>query len=382
MSTDLHPQGNGDRLVALRELFGLRLLDLSEALDVGTSFLSKVERGDKPFPEAVMLRAAAKYDLPTTFFSVLPPPMDEAIQTFKKNAKATVRDEKRISRLHKEASRVFRSVSEATSYRVAQLPSEDDFDPQDIEQIATIMRDAMGLGRTGPVLNSVRSLERYGVGVIDALDEVVVERARQDHVGISMPHVSLSRPLIAVVTALEGAEKRFTVMHELGHLILDRGISSPVIRRRDVVEKRADRFARAMLLPAEDMTVRISPTLNLHGYLRIKSDFGVRVDMIVKRGEELGLLDAHRAKSLYIQRSSSGWSLNEAVEVANETPIVLQQGLIKHYGPDPAPPAAVDFGTGVDWIRRWATLDKSPTRAAPVIDLAARRLQRNNGDER
>ena len=197
-----------------------------------------------------------------------------------------------------------------------------------------------------------------------------------------MPHVSLSRPLIAVVTALEGAEKRFTVMNELGHLILDRGISSPVIRRRDVVEKRADRFARAMLLPAEDMTVRISPTLNLHGYLRIKSDFGVRVDMIVKRGEELGLLDAHRAKSLYIQRSSSGWSLNEPVEVANETPILLQQGLIKHYGPDPAPPAAVDFGTGVDWIRRWATLDKSPTRAAPVIDLAARRLQRNNGDER
>lgn len=378
MPTDLHAPGNGERLVALRELFGLRLLDLSEILEVGTSFLSKVERGYKPLPEDLMLRAASHFDLPRTFFSVVPTHMDEAVQTFKKNANATVADEKRISRFHKEASRVFRTVSERTAYRTAEFPDENDFDPDDIDGLAAIMRACMGLGSSGPVLNSIRCLERYGIGIVDALDEIVMERARQDHVGISMPHASASRPLVAVVTALEGAEKRFTVMHELGHIIMDRGITAPVMRRRDVVEKRADRFARAMLLPASDMKEQISPTLNLHGYLRIKSEFGVRVDMIVKRGEELGLLDAHRAKSLYIQRSSSGWSRDEPVEVANETPILLKQGLHKSYGPNPAAAAASEVGTAAAWIRRWAALEDDVGTRAEVIDLAERRSRRHS----
>lgn len=377
MSTDLHPQGNGGRLVALRELFGLRLVDLSEKLEVGAPFLSRVEKGHRPLPEEVMLRAAARYDLPISFFAVTPPAMDESIQTFKKSSKATVRDEKRISRLHKEATRVFRTVSEGTHYRTAELPAGDDFDPSDVEQLATIMRTAMGLAPSMPVRNSIRALERLGVGVIDALDESNLERTRQDHAGISMPHVSATRPLIAMATPLEGAEKRFTVMHELGHLLLDREITAPVMKRRDMVEKRADRFARAVLLPADAMKRHISPSLNLHGYLRVKADFGARVDVIIKRGAELGLIDEHRARSLYIQRSSAGWTRDEPVEVADERPLLFRQGLVKNYGPDPVAQAAHEVGTGADWIRRWAAIEQAPqVDTAPVIDLAARRAKR------
>jgi Zn-dependent peptidase ImmA (M78 family) len=376
MPTDLHDQGDGRRLVALRDLFGLRLADLSEALGVGSPFLSRVEQGHKPLPEEVMLRAAATYDLPLSFFTVAPSQMDGAIQTFKKSSKATIRDEKRVTRQHKEATRLFQTTSERSGYRPVAFPSSDDLDEEDVEAVALEIRTHLGLDQYEPVLNAIRSVERRGVGVIDNLDDL--ERARGDHAGISMPHRESKRPLIAIVTPLESAEKRFTVMHELGHLVLDADIASPVMRRRDAVEKRADRFARAVLLPAPAMKDNISPSLNLHGYLRIKAEFGVRVDMIVKRGEELGLLDARRAKSLYIQRSSAGWGKKEPVEVNDERPVLLKQSLIKAYGSEPADASAADVGVASRWVRRWAYLpakDDAITEAS-VIDLSAMRVAR------
>ena len=376
MATELYPEGFGARLIALRELFGLRLADLSETLEVGAPFLSRVEQGHKQLPEEVMLRAAAKFDLPLSFFTVTASQMDEAVQTFRKTSKATIRDEKRVTRQHKEAARLFRTVSERSGYHSIDFPSSDDYEEGDVEALALLMRNHLGLDPEEPVLNAIRSVERRGVGVIDNLDDL--DRARGDHTGISMPHRDAVRPLVAIVTPLEGAEKRFTVMHELGHLVMDTRIDSPVTRRRHVVEKRADRFARAILLPAAAMKRCISPSLNLHGYLRIKATYGVRVDMIVKRGEELGLLDSHRAKSLYIQRSSAGWGKVEPVEVNDERPLLLKQALTKSYGAESALRAAAEVGVAPRWVRRW-TYSPEPvgiTSKAAVIDLASRRAAR------
>ncbi len=374
MPTELHPEGNGERLGALRELFELRLSDLADVVGVGTSFLSKVENGFKPLPGEVMLKAAAHFDLPLSFFTVVPPVYEQGIQTHKKSSKATARDEKRVTRLHKEALRAFRVVSDETNYKEAAFPTNADVDLEDAELAARVMREAMGVDRDGPIGNSLRTLERHGVGVIDALDLGVLERARQDHVGISMPHPEATRPLVAVVTSLvDGAEQRFTVMHELGHLVMDRGIVAPVERRRDNVEKRADRFARSMLLPAGDMREMLTPSMNLHAYLRVKAEYGVGVDMIVKRAEELGLIDAHRAKSLYIQRSSAGWSKSEPVEVGREEPVLFRQGLLRKFGhDDPARAASEQVGTAARWLRRWAGLGELEAEDANVIRLTPR----------
>lgn len=380
MPTELHAEGNGERLGALRDLFELRLSDLADVVGVGTSFLSKVENGLKPLPEEVMLKAAAHFDLPLSFFAVVPPAFEQGIQTHKKSSKATARDEKRVTSLHKEALRAFRVVSDETKYKEAEFPSSVDVDLEDAELVARVMREAMGLPQDGPIGNSIRTLERHGIGVIDALDEVVLERARQDHVGISMPHHEASRPLVAVVTPLvSGVEQRLTVMHELGHLVMDRGISAPVERRRDNVEKRADRFARAMLLPAADMKSLVTPSMNLHAYLRLKADYGVGVFATVKRAEELGLIDSHRAKSLYIQASSAGWMKTEPVEVAKEVPLLFKQGLVRKFGEDPARSAAEEIGTAARWIRRWANLPEVEMTEANVISFAARRQARVGG---
>jgi Zn-dependent peptidase ImmA (M78 family) len=57
-------------------------------------------------------------------------------------------------------------------------------------------------------------------------------------------------------------------------------------------EKRAFRFAGALLLPADAARERISETLTLHGYLRVKADYGLSVSALVYRAEDLGLITA------------------------------------------------------------------------------------------
>lgn len=174
-------------------------------------------------------------------------------------------------------------------------------------------RNRLGLAPPGaPIMNATRTLEHLGVGVVANLDGLDPPSST-DHMGISMPHSSTGRPpLVALISELSGAEQRFALMHELGHLIFDQGLSAPIRTRRHPAELRAHHFARAMLLPIEAVSNRISETLNLQGYLGIKAEFGVPVASIIKRGgRDLGLISTDRERSLFIQWSSQGWRKNE-----------------------------------------------------------------------
>ncbi len=119
-----------------------------------------------------------------------------------------------------------------------------------------------------------------------------------------MPHQATGRPLVALVSEMSGAEQRFAVLHELGHLIFDQGLVSPIRGGRNPAEQRAHHFARAMLLPRDGVIDQLSESLNLQGYLGIKAQFGAPVASIIKRARDLKLISVERERSLFIQWSS------------------------------------------------------------------------------
>ena len=114
-------------------------------------------------------------------------------------------------------------------------------------------------------------------------------------------------------------------MHELGHVLFDRDLRAPIRSTRDPRESRAYRFAGAMLIPAAVVEQRVTESLTLHGYLRIKADYGLSVAAIVKRAADLDIITPQRARSLYIQMSSQGWRSDEPVAVAPERHLLLGQ---------------------------------------------------------
>lgn len=371
MGTELR----GERLVALRELEGITQADLARTLGVTSAALSHVVNGDRPFPETWAHAASEAYRVPVEFFAIDPTPADIGILTYRKKSTARVRDEKRVDRLYAEAGRLFRYASRASGYHRAELPDPADFH-NDPELIAEEVRRRAGIGSLEPVTNVTRLCERLGVGVIDNLDPRHHDEPR--HSGASRPSNFEDRPLIALAANLTPALKRFVIAHELHHLIGDRDLDRPLTSTRDPRELRANRFAGALLLPRAAAVNRLTSTLTLQGYLRVKADYGVEVRGLIHRAKDLKIITADRERSLYIQWSSSGWRSNEPVAVADERPLLLAQALQKAEGKNYAARLSHTIGVPAHLISHW-TQGASEVRHAgaesdaQVFSLADRR---------
>jgi len=362
---------NGQRLMALRHIVGLTQSRLAERLDVTQSFLSQVERGNRPTPDSLVVHASNEFGLPIAFFGVQPTPLEAGPVTFRKTSRVSVKDEDRVSELYNEAARLFRIVSAESGYVTAELPDPSEF-RDDPEEVAIAMRRASGLGDEDPVLNATRTLERFGIGVVDRLDERGHEGG---HTGISRPSRLNDRPLVALADDVPGAVKRLTLMHEAHHLIADRSLAGPITSTRSPEEQRAFHFAGAFLLPERVVRRRVSESLNLHGYLPIKADYGISVGAITRRARDLGMISSHRYRSLSIQLSSAGWRTNEPVDVADEKPLLLGQALRKAFGNQAVARASHVVGSDPEWILRWTHGGDAEAPPCPtnVIDISERR---------
>lgn len=357
----LSEQVQGHRIVTLRDLEGLTQVELARTLGVSQGFVSQFEKGSRPVPDEVAARAAEVFELPIEFFHV--PAAASGVATFRKNSTATVRDEKRILALHGEAARLFAAASERSGYRTA------DFDGavvDDVEETAANLRSMLGVDVDVPILNATRALERLGVGVVASLDPA---GASSDHTGVSRPSRAVKRPLVAVIADQPGDRYRFTLAHELAHVLYDRDRTTPTGGVRSAAEKKAHGFAGAFMLPAAAMKDRVGESLTLHGYLRIKAEFGASVGAIIARARALRLISEQRHRSLQIQLSSQGWRKNEPVEVAAESPLLLAQAVEHGISSDPAV-VSVAVGLSRTLVERWTGFDSGPSvHSGKVIPL-------------
>lgn len=350
----------GSRLITLRHLDGLTQTDLATELGVTQSFLSQVEKGAKPLPMDLARAAADRHDLPIEFFSVPLDATEAGVATFRKSSRASVRDENLVMATYGEAARLFRIASESSGYQQADLHGAV---VEDVEETAANLRSMLGLGSTDPLANATRAAERLGVGVIHEL--VPIERHSGMHDGISRPNTVTNRPLIATVGDQPPAVARMTLMHELGHVLYDRDRTVPIRGTRSPEEQRAFRFGGAMLIPASVVRTRITETLTLHGYLRVKADYGISVAALIVRACDLGVITAQRKRSLFIQLSSQGWRRAEPVPVATEKPILIKQATERGIATDAR---AVARATGVRFgqIEQWTGLSAARDVATVV----------------
>lgn len=373
-----HPTGDlhGQRLTALRDLNGLTQEDLARALGVSQGFLSHVEKGTRPMPTSLAVGASAAYSVPLTFFSADPGVAGLGTFTFRKKANARVKDERRITALYTEAARLFHTLSDESGYQPHQLPDPADF-ADDPEACAAALRTSAGLAPDEPVKNVTRLLERHGIGVVTRLDDVGTTVS--DHAGVSRPTFLNDRPLVATVHELPGHIERLSLGHEAAHWIFDGQRKAPITSTRGLEEARAFEFAGALLIPEAVVRQRVSESLSLHGYMRIKADYGLSIAAIIRRGKDLGVITAARYRSLSIQLSSQGWRLNEPVEVAQEVPRLLGQALIKVHGQRPLHQASAKYGIAPQLIQRWigqaarTETNEDEGEVAQVVTLRPRR---------
>src|SRR5690606_2787439 len=116
-------------------------------------------------------------------------------------------------------------------------------------------------------------------------------------------------PIIVVSSRWPGCRQRFTLAHELGHLLLD-GRLPPTLDE----ERACNRFASAFLLPAVGAFEHLGH--QRHGidwkeiYL-LKHEYGLSMAGILYRCKDLGILSEEKYKRLCIEFSSKGWRKQE-----------------------------------------------------------------------
>ncbi len=359
----------GARLLALRQIEGLAQGALAKKLGVTQAFVSHVENGLKSLPHVVAEAAADLYALPLEFFSAPPSLTDEGFATFRKSSKATVRDENRVVATFGDAARLFDFVSRSSGYHSINL---HEVRGSDAESTAKNVRSMLEIPAGAPLLNATRAVERLGVGVIHDLVDLPDEA--RDHAGVTRPNPFVDRPLVATIGRLPPEVARMTVLHELAHIIFDGDRTLAIQGTRSLEEKRAFRFAGAMMLPAETVRERVTETLTLQGFLPIKAKYGISVAAIIVRSADLGVISPERKRTLMIQMSSNGWRRHEPVPVAEEKPILISQATTRAIGSD-ARTVARAVGISYANAERWTGLPMEPQSGAlaEVIDLTSRR---------
>ena len=296
---------NGDMLRLARHLRGFQQTEAAKRLQIDQSLLSRMENGVAEIREDVLNLAASVYGVRRSFFFQSAPIYGAPVSVhpmWRRKADVTVRD---IDAIVAEANvRVMhlRKFLEAADVATANdLPRLDIEDYGDPEQIAGLVRAHWKVPR-GPIRDLTVLVERAGVLV-----------AHSKMFGAAVSGLTFAAPglppLIVLNTDQPADRMRFTLAHELGHLVMHRFPSANM-------ENEAHAFASALLMPASDIRPNLQARrIDLPLLAALKPEWRVSMQSIIMRAKSLGLLTRNQEEYLWKQMSARKWRLREPPEL-------------------------------------------------------------------
>jgi Zn-dependent peptidase ImmA (M78 family) len=189
--------------------------------------------------------------------------------------------------------------------------------PEDLERAAEAMRRAWELGQD-PILDMVDALEQGGIWVfllpVDAEGRMNGICALADDV-----------PVVAVAETWPGDRQRFTLAHELGHLVLE-GRLDPSLGLDE--EKACHQFAGAFILPQAALVRELGLTrrrLEWRELAALKVQFGLSMAACLLRARAVGILSEDAFSRLFAVFSKQGWRKAEPVSIGKEQAHAFEQ---------------------------------------------------------
>jgi Zn-dependent peptidase ImmA (M78 family)/transcriptional regulator with XRE-family HTH domain len=336
---------HGQRVRQLREMHRLTQSDLARQVPALSQWrLSRIESDLAEADGETLALLAALTGVTPEFLRRPPVPSLQAhtpqLRARSRLTQAAKGAAMQWARLVDEAYQVLRERVVPIPVRLAALPGAAP------AQAAAQARQLLGFPAEEPLPYLVLAVERAGVTVlglpcrIDDLDAFCAWRAAE--------------PVIALLGGVPGDRQRFTVAHELGHLVMHR----PGQAGREV-EAEADRFAAELLTPRAAIARALPRDPTLGSLAMLKSTWGVSIKSLVRRARELGVIDADRAVGLYRQISARGWNRQEPGYVQAEKPRAFRKM------------AEIGYGPGPDVARLAADLGWSQELAHHVLDQHA-----------
>jgi Zn-dependent peptidase ImmA (M78 family) len=207
-------------------------------------------------------------------------------------------------------------LEETVSFPAARIPEATNgvSTVRHAESAALAVRKVLRL-TDAPVSNVIEMLEALGV--------VVVPINRGGRRVSAFSTWTGDRPFIFLNNHDENprSRTRFDNSHELGHLVMH----ADTAPGDNGLEKQADRFASAFLLPKQPFLDECPSRLYWEHLIEIKRKWGVSLAAIVRRGYDLGRFSEATYRRAYVELNRRGWRRSEPAEdhLPSEQPELL-----------------------------------------------------------
>lgn len=285
----------GSRLVTARMCRKMTQKALADKCGVSSQLISAIENNERQPDSGLLDRFVFTLGFPAKYFR------GDEIDDI---APETVSFRARRSRISKTsrnfalgvARLAFNLLSRDLNTRFVmpkvQVPDLSIYAPEDA---AGVLRSLWNLG-SEPIGNVVHLLESKGVETYwvdeesDHLDAFSLWRD-------SKPFAILNKYKNA------GDRSRFDAAHELAHLVLHQRVDDLTIAE---VEKQANRFASAFLMPPMGFSDTCPPHPDFRALSKLKEHWGVSVQAMIMRGAELGIFSEWQKRTAFQQLTVLG----------------------------------------------------------------------------
>jgi Zn-dependent peptidase ImmA (M78 family)/transcriptional regulator with XRE-family HTH domain len=294
----------GERLKAARHGAGLSQRDLAKAVGVSAMAISKYERGLDVPGSGIVIKLAQALKVKTEYL-FRPSTVTLRSPAYRRRASLPRKQENIVLGRIQEWLERYLDVEKLVGQLKGFTKPEglncrvDSLD--EVEEVALGLRRAWHLGE-GPIENLSEVLEDQGI-------KVGMVEAHEDFDAVTF-WADGESPVIVVKSGLPGDRQRFSLAHELGHLILE-----PT--ERVDAEKASYRFAGAFLVPRPAALSELGEqrgVLDFYELHLLKDKYGLSMQAWIYRARDLGIVSERTAAGLFRLLRQRGWHLEEPGE--------------------------------------------------------------------
>lgn len=299
---------NPDKLKEAREARAYNITQLAELVGVTRQAMSKYEKGNSNISIGILTKISDVLDFPRSFF--LKPtediPSDGTVfYRSMKSSEANVRNMIHIK--CRWAYHFYNYLENIITMPEVNLPNFDnilnnhgDLTYEKINEVANYLRGYWQLGKR-PIGNLIQLLEQNGFIVSGGKINADKTDACSEMIG--------NKPVIFYDKTLKSACRiRFSLAHELGHMILHSYITKEDLEDKDTlkrIEKEANTFASCFLLP-ENFMLDVYST-SLESFLYLKEKWKVSIGAMIYRCKDLKIIGDSQYLSLRKKISYKHW---------------------------------------------------------------------------
>lgn len=308
---------NHKQLTFAREFRGYSQTELSNQIQgLSQSNLSKFEKGLGVLSEEIQKTIIDFLDFPEDFYNRK---INSVIENANYRKRATVSKSKilKFENKCKIIGYVIDELSESLEwpdFTLAPLNVEDGYSP---EYIANYTRRLMRFNNDEPIKNIFSVLESAGIILYEINEDEKFD-------GVSFI-TDKGFAVIIVNKNFSNDRKRFTIAHELGHILMHNENNFPISLYREK-EKEANQFASEFLMPESSIRNSLR-NLRLNELGDLKNFWLTSMSSLIRRAKDLKCIDDNKYKYFLIEMSRNGFTKKEPIEVFIDKPTCLKNAI-------------------------------------------------------